>query len=148
MKAKLFLRVPAILMFVHGAGHTIGQTGWKKSADPIQQEVIRQMTGPKFLFMGRMHSMGDYFDGYSYAGSAGLLCIILVLWFVSTELNAGSRLIKKLILTAAICLLLWGIVEIIFFFPFAAAVTLVSSCCTFIAWYLFSTQQKDATALS
>jgi len=130
-------------MFIHGAGHTIGQSGWKKSTDPVQQEVIRQMTGPKFPFMGRMHSMGEYFDGYSYAGTVGILCFILVLWFVSAELDAGGRLIKKLIATIAVCLLLWGIVEIIYFFPFAAAITLTSSGCTFIALYLFSTQYKD-----
>jgi hypothetical protein len=135
--SKNLLRIAAILMFIHLVGHTIGHSGWKKSTDPVQKEVIRQMTGPKFPFMGKSHSMGDYFDGYGYAGSVGMLLFVLVLWFVSGELYASPGLAKKLMLSAAICLLASGIDELIFFFPFAAYTTLLAFALTLTAFFLY-----------
>ncbi len=113
---KILLRIAAVLMLIHGSGHTIGHSGWKNSTDQIQQGVIRQMTGPKFPFMGVMRSMGEYFDGYGYACSIAILFFTLVLWFTSGELHASPGLAKKMMLTMFVCLFAWGIDEVIFFF--------------------------------
>jgi hypothetical protein len=133
---RILLRVAAVLMLIHLIGHTIGHFGWKKSNDPIQLGVIRQMTGPKFPFMGATHSMGEFFDGYGIGCSICMLFFILVLWNVSSELNTASRLSKKLIMSVALCLLAWGIDEVIFFFPFAAGITLIAFVCTLVAYIL------------
>ena len=134
---KILLRIAAALMLMHLLGHTIGHSGWKKSTDRVQQEVIRQMTGPKFPFMGVTRSMGQYFDGYGYACSIGLLLFILVLWFLSGELPNAPGLAQKLMLSAALCLLAWGIDELIFFFPFAACITLLAFVLTLVAFFLY-----------
>ncbi len=134
---KILLRIAAVLMLIHGLGHTIGHSGWKNPTDPVQQAVIRQMTGPKFPFMGVMRSMGEYFDGYGYACSIAILLFTLVLWFTSGELNASPGLAKKIMLTMSVCLLAWGIDELIFFFPFAACITLVAFVCTLTAFFIY-----------
>jgi hypothetical protein len=134
---KILLRIASALMLIHVLGHTVGFSGWKKPTDPVQQEVIRQMTGPKFPFMGVTRSMGEYYDGFGYGCTVGMLLFILVLWFVSGELYAAPGLAKKLLLSVALCLLAWGIDELIFFFPFAACLTLLAFVLTLTAFFLY-----------
>jgi hypothetical protein len=134
---KILLRIAAALMLIHFLGHTMGHSGWKKSTDPVQGEVIRQMTGPKFPFMGVTRSMGEYFDGYGYACSVGMLLFVLVLWFLSGELTNAAGLAKKLMLSAALCLLACGIDELIFFFPFAACTTMLAFVLTLVAFFWY-----------
>ena len=126
MSSKILLRIAALLMFIHCVLHTIGFSGWK--TDPTRQEVIKAMTGQKLPFMGANRSMGEFYDGFGYASTIALALIAVSLWIVSGELAARS-LAKKMILTLAVILVLWGIDEIIFFFAFAASISLVSSLC-------------------
>ena len=91
-RTKILLRTAATLMLLHLVGHTIGHSGWKTSSDPKQMEIIRLMTGPKFPFMGVNRSMGEYFNGYGYGVSIGMIAFILMLWFISEELETSSRL--------------------------------------------------------
>ena len=140
---KILLRVAAILMLVHLLGHSAGFSGWKKASGPAQQEVIKQMTVPRFPFMGAIHSMGDYYDGFGYGCSIAILMFILLLWFVSGELSTSPRLAKKVILTISICLLAWGMDELLFFFPFATCISLLSFGFTITAYFLY----KPETAM-
>jgi hypothetical protein len=63
MKPKLLLRISSGLLLFHVLGHTMGHSGWKKTTDPVKQEVIDQMNGHQFLFMGMNRSLGDYYEG-------------------------------------------------------------------------------------
>ena len=136
-RTKILLRTAAVLMVIHLIAHTMGHSRWKKPTDPVQLTVVRGMTGPKFLFMGVNRSMGEYFDGYSIGCSIGMAVFILVLWSISNELNTSSRLARKAMMSIAVCLLAWGIDEILFFFPFAASFTLVAFVCTLAAYFLY-----------
>jgi hypothetical protein len=135
---KILIRIAAILMLVHLLGHTIGFSGWKKATDPAQQEIIKRMTGQRFPFMGAIHSMGDYYDGFGYGCSIAILLFILILWFVSGELNSSPRLAKKVLLSVSLYILAWGIDEIIFFFPFATCITLLTFVLTITAYFLYN----------
>jgi hypothetical protein len=140
-RTKLLLRIAAGLMLIHLVGHSIGHSGWKKSNNPLLQEVISQMTGPKFPFMGVTRSMGEYFDGYGYAVSIGMIIFILILWSISGELETSPRLAKKAMLAIGVCLFAWGIDEVIFFFPFAAANSLIAFVCTIAAYISFKPRE-------
>src|SRR5471030_3332505 len=119
MKPKLLLRIAAILILIHGILHTTGFGQWKQDPDPAKHEVIKQMTGQKFPFMGTSRNMGEYYDGFGYCGSIALILIALLLWIVSGELSSNPALAKKVILVLSSALLLWAIDEMIYFFPFA-----------------------------
>ena len=133
MKPKLLLRIAAILIFIHAVLHTIGFSGWKN--DPARREVIQQMTGQKLPFMGASRSMGEYYDGFGYASTIALLLIAFTLWVTSGELTSNTSLAKKVIMILALGLLSWGADELIYFFPFAAGITLLACVCSF--WSLF-----------
>jgi hypothetical protein len=131
MTPKLLLRIAAILILIHGALHTIGFNQWKKDPDPAKNEVIKQMTGQRFPFMGTSRNMGEYYDGFGYACSIALILIAFLLWIVSGELSSNPSLAKKVIMVISFGLLVWATDELIYFFPFAAGLTLFASICGF-----------------
>ena len=95
------------------------------------------MTGHKFPFMGVNRSMGEYFDGYGIGCSIAMAVFVLVLWSVSGELKTSPGLAKKIMLSIAVCLLAWGVDEMVFFFPFAASLTLIAFASTMAAYFLY-----------
>jgi len=133
MNPKVLLRIAAILMFLHAVGHTIGASTWKKTPDPAKQAVINSMTSQKFPFMGTNRSMAEYYDGYGYACTLALLLITAVLWITSNVAPHSVALVKNILFVMSFILLAWGINELIFFFPFAAAFSLLSFLLTLIA---------------
>ncbi len=139
MKPKLLLRIAAILMLVHAIGHTFGTIGWKKATEPEKITVISQMTDHKFPFMGSIHSMGEFYEGFGYACTIALVFISAALWLVA---GSDSDLAKKLALLLGICLLFWGADEIIYFFPAAAAFTFISAILTLISYFNFKRETK------
>src|SRR5580765_7006959 len=119
MKPKLLLRIVAIVMLLHDAGHTFGHLTWKQSPDAAKQEVIKQMTDNKFPFMGAVRSMGEYYDGYGYASTLALFLLASILWIASGVTEQNKGIVKKILVVVSIVLFAWGIDELIFFFPFA-----------------------------
>lgn len=138
MTPKLLIRIAAVLIFIHGFGHTIGHSGWKKAPDPVERQVIQQMTGHKFPFMGETRSLAEYYDGYGYACSIALFVIAAIFFIVAVDLSANIKLAKKIVLTLSIGLLFWALDEWIFFFPFAAAITFLAFVSSIYAYYLLS----------
>lgn len=136
MKPKILLRISAILIFIHSALHTFGFTTWKEAPDPIYKTIVDGMTGHKFPFMGAVRSLGDFYEGFGYASSIALLLIAVILWFVSGETNRSANLSKKIIYTVGIALVTWGIDELIYFFPFAAVITLTAAVLTLLSGFV------------
>ena len=141
MKPKLLLRIAAVLMFIHAILHTIGFNSWKTDPDPARRAVIQAMNGPRLPFMGTNRNMADYYDGFGYASTIALVLIAVSLWIVSGELGSKSALVKKMILTLAVILAFWGIDEIIYFFPFAAGITLLACLCCFWSFFGLAKQK-------
>lgn len=133
MKPKLLLRTASIVMLLHDLGHTFGALTWKQSEDPAMQEVIKQMTENKFPFMGVVRSMGEYYDGFGFATTLALLFIAAVLWVTSNVTSQNVGLVKNILTVTSVILLLWGILELVYFFPFAAAFSLLAFLLTTIA---------------
>jgi hypothetical protein len=144
MKPKLLLRIAAILILIHGLLHTWGFSQWKQDPDPAKHEVIKQMTGQKFPFMGTTRNMGEYYDGFGYAGSIALFLIGALLLIMASDLSSNTALAKKAIITLGIALLLWATDELIYFFPFAVALTSIACICCFWSVYLLNNKKPAA----
>jgi len=142
MKPKLLLRTASIIMLLHDAGHTFGHLSWKQTTDPAKQEVINQMSDKKFPFMGAERSMGEYYEGYGWAAALALLLIAAILWITAGHVTQNTIFAKKILVVISIILLAWGIDELLFFFPFAAAFSLLAALLTAIAIFQLRTEQK------
>ncbi|MCR6638391.1 MAG: hypothetical protein NVV82_05190 [Sporocytophaga sp.] len=126
MNVKLLLRIASGLLIFHLIAHTLGHSGWKRAEEPLKQEIINKMIDHKFPFMGVDKSMGDYFEGYGYAATVALAFMAAVLWLISGAINTNRELSYKILLSLSLALLFWGGIEFIYFFPFAASITLLA----------------------
>lgn len=143
MKPKLALRITSWLMIFHAIGHSIGLSGWKKTSDPVREQVIVQMTRHKFPFMGASRSMAEYYEGFGYAATISMVMIAILFWILGEGSEAERMLTKKIIITFSIGLLAWGVDELIFFFPFAAVNTLLAFFTSLYALYLSFRQKQN-----
>jgi hypothetical protein len=82
------------------------------------------MQNVHFPFMGRQVSMGSFFEGYGIMNIFVLLLLTIALWLLSNAVD--NPLTGKLLPVLTVFLLLMGISEFIYFFPFAAIITLLS----------------------
>jgi hypothetical protein len=127
MKPKLLLRIAAIIMFLHLMGHMVGASTWRNNPDASVQEVIRGMSEHSFMFMGASQTLAGHHDGYGYAGALALLLFSIVLWIASNANAQTKSMSSNIVLFTSIILLLWGIDELIYFFPFAASFSIIAS---------------------
>ena len=88
----------------------------------------------RFEFMGRDTDIASFYEGFGYTMILILLFISALLWQLSIENN------RKLIRLVAALLIILGVIEYIFFFPFAAAFSLLAGICATIALFKY---QKD-----
>jgi len=136
MTPKLLLRIASILLLIHLIGHSFGHSGWKKDTDPAKMPVIRLMTGPKFPFMGVNRSMGDFYDGYGYIASVTLILMILLLWLASNHIAHRDSFVLQTSITIGALLVIIALLEWVYFFPFAAIISLVAGLLAIGAWLL------------
>jgi len=134
MKPKILLRIAAILMFLHTIGHTIGALSWKEAPNAAVAQVVNGMLTNHFNFMGRSVSIGSFYDGYGFTMILVMLLISIMLWVLSSQTN--NNLAVKFIQLLGVFLLAMGVLEYIYFFPFAAAFSLLAGVCT--VWALFA----------
>jgi hypothetical protein len=133
MKAKLLLRLAAACIVIHFLGHLAGHVKRKETTDPVKQEVIRQMTEHKFEFMGTTRSIDQYYEGFSLLLFVVFALLIHLLWISSDLTEKQTSIAQKIARPIASTLLLFSIIEFIYFFPFAASISLVASIFTWLA---------------
>jgi len=133
MKAKVFLRIAAALILIHLLGHGIGHKDWDKPTDPKMMDVVTTMKSYEGEFMGAVHSMADYYNGYSIIifGLYGLS--ISLLWLASGFVQEHPTIAIKILYPIGIAYLFFGVVEFIYFFPFAASMSFLAGVFTILS---------------
>ena len=136
MKPKLLLKLAIVCLAIHLMGHAYGHFTWKDSQDnPEQTEVIRQMTDHKFDFMGTNRSMADYYEGFSALILIKYLVLILILWATSEFVKQQPHLARKILAPTALGLVAFGILEFVYFFPFAASMSILAGVAVFLSMF-------------
>jgi hypothetical protein len=131
MKPTLLLRIASVLMFVHTLGHSFGALSWKEASDAAVSRLIISMQTTHFAFMGRSATLAGFYEGYGLTMIFVLLLISVVLWLLSSA--PANDLSIRLLPVFAGFLLFLGIIEYIYFFPFAAGFSLLAGACTLAA---------------
>ena len=133
MKAKVFLRVAAGLILIHLLGHGVGHKDWDKPTNPKMMDVVTAMKSYQGEFMGATHSMADYYNGYSIIifGLYGMS--ISLLWLASGFVREHPTIAIKILYPIGIAYLFFGVVEFIYFFPFAASMSFLAGVLTILS---------------
>jgi hypothetical protein len=128
MNAKVLLRTASVIMVLHTFGHTMGAMTWKDAPNAAVKQVIDGMSGSHFDFWGRSVTIGDFYTGYGYTMIGVLLLVSILLWLLSAEPN------RRFILAIGLFLLFLAVIELIYFFPLPAVLSLLAAVATLIAY--------------
>ena len=132
MNSKILLRIAAFLMLFHTIGHTMGALTWDQPPTPAAGLVIKGMQAAHFTFMGRYTTIASFYQGYGMIMICVLLLLTAMLWLLSNEAENG--LTRRLMIPLGIFLFLMAVAEFIYFFPFAAAISLLACIAVLLAW--------------
>ena len=133
MSTKILIRIAAAIMLLHSFGHTFGLLTWQDPNGDIPYDVVQKMQTVQFSFMGKDGStMADFYSGASYCGTLLLLLIAVLLWTLSDR-NDKSAIKQLWIISTAIVFL--GIIELIYFFPFAVSFCVVAAVLLFFSLF-------------
>jgi len=141
MKPALALRIAAVLLAIHLLGHGVGHFTWDKPEDPGMADVVATMKNYNAKFMGATKSMADYYNGYSLMMFGVFGMSIFILWISSNFIYTNERFAAKILLPIGITYLLFGIIEYISFFPFAAGLSFLSG--LLILFSLYGKHEKQ-----
>lgn len=133
MRAKVFLRVAAILILVHLLGHGFGHFKWDQPDDPKMAEVVKVMKSYSADFMGSNKSMADYYQGYSLIlfGLFGMSLFIILKMLAHTQ--SHPELVRGVLYPLGFSYLYFGVVEYLYFFQFAAGISFLSGIAMMLA---------------
>ena len=138
MSAKLSLRIACILLTIHLLGHAIGHITWDSPEDSGMQNVVNVMKGYEADFMGATRSMADYFNGYSSIMFFVYAMSISVLWTCASLGETNRIFARKILSPIALAYTAFAVIEFMYFFPFAGAMSLGAGLVTLYAVYLLS----------
>jgi hypothetical protein len=82
LKPVILLRIAAVLMFIHLAGHTMGMLQGP-SHGAAESAVIDAMKSRHFDVMGSSRSYWDFFLGFGYDASLNMLMQTVLLWLLA-----------------------------------------------------------------
>lgn len=132
MKSKLLIRISAILILVHLIGHTIGHLSWKDETGP-HFGVVKQMISHQAEFMGATKSMADYYNGYSLLMFGIFAMTIVLLWILSNNTLTNTKMANQILYLIGVTYVFFGIIEWMYFFPFASAISLLAGLLAFFS---------------
>jgi len=142
MSTKILLRIAAVLLLLHGIGHTFGVASWKDPNGDIAKqipEVVRLMQSEGVSFMGINSTMARFYDGFGYCGTIFLLFLSVLLWVLSCRTD--KSIIKILWVTCGAIVAL-AVLEMIYFFPMAWMFCLISAALIITSIYLIQKNDK------
>jgi len=98
MKPTLFLRIAAVLTFLHAALHTIG--GVFGQAEPGPATVaVQAMKMNQFLLMGYTRSYWDFYRGLGLAVTIFLTAEAVLFWQLGSLAKKDARRVRPILAT-------------------------------------------------
>ncbi|MGD0829944.1 MAG: hypothetical protein ABR907_03305 [Terracidiphilus sp.] len=100
-KPVVFLRMAAVLTFIHAILHTIG--GVFGHADPGPATVaVQAMKINQFLFMGHLRSFWEFYRGLGLGATISLTSESIAFWQLASLAKTNARHLRPILITFAV----------------------------------------------
>lgn len=128
MKPTIFLRIAAVLTFIHAVLHTIGGVFGKVPPGPASIAVEAMKTN-QFLLMGHMRSFWDFYRGLGLGVTITLAAESILFWQLASLAKTGPGRLRPIMATFLIAYLVFAVNSYTYFFwgPVIAEI-LIASC--------------------
>lgn len=140
-RTVLFLRIAAVLTFIHAVLHTIG--GVFGSVDPGPASIaVAAMKTNQFLLMGHMRSFWDFYHGLGIGVTISLTAEAILFWQLGSLAKTDGRRLRPILITFMVAYAVFAVNSNAYFFigPVIAEILIVA--CLGVA--LFSARPSPA----
>ncbi len=100
-KPVLFLRIAAVLTFIHAALHTIGGV-FGKTEPGAASVAVAAMKANELLLMGHMRTYWMFYRGLGLAATISLTAEAIVLWQLSSLAKTNPQRLRPILMTFAV----------------------------------------------
>lgn len=146
-KPDLFLRLAAILTFIHATLHTIGGVFGKPGPGPATV-AVEAMKINSFLFMGSTRTYWDFNRGLGLAVAIFLTAEAIVFWQLASLARTEPKPLRPILLTFSVAYVALAANSYFYFFIAPVIVELVIAACLVMAIISANSQTKLRTGAS
>jgi hypothetical protein len=140
MKPALFLRIAAVLTFMHAVLHTIGGVFGKVDPGPATV-AVEAMKGNQFLLMGHMRSFWDFYRGMGLGATISLTAEAVLFWQLGSLAKADPQRLRPIMATFLIAYAVLAVNSYTYFFLPPVIVEILIAACLGLA---FVTAKSEA----
>ncbi len=115
MKPVIFLRIAAVLTFIHAVLHTVGGV-FGGAAPGVQQATVAVMKANEFPALGVMRSYWDFYRGMGLAVSVFLTAEAIVFWQLGSLAKTDALRLRPVLVTFLFGYLALAVVSYRYFF--------------------------------
>ena len=98
MKPALFLRIAAVLTFIHAVLHTIGGV-FGKVGRGAAATAVEAMKTNQFLLMGHMRSFWDFYRGLGLGATISLTAEAILFWQLASLAKTDAQRLRPIMAT-------------------------------------------------
>jgi hypothetical protein len=132
MRPTTFLRIAAVLTFVHAVLHTVG--GVFSEPEPgAGQAAVAAMQSNHFLVMGMMRTYADFYRGLGLAVSIFLIAEAIVFWQFGSLAKAQAQRLRPILATFLIAYLALAVNSYLYFFSPPVIIEVLIALCLSLA---------------
>jgi len=133
-RSVLFLRIAAVLTFIHAVLHTIGGVFGKVNPGPAAVAVAA-MQSNQFLLMGHMRSFWDFYRGMGLAATISLTSEAILFWQLGSLAKHDARRLRPILITFLIAYAALTVNSSAYFFIGPVVVEILIAACLGLAAY-------------
>jgi hypothetical protein len=141
-KPVLFLRIAAVLTFIHAVLHTIGGVFGKVEPGPAAV-AVEAMKANQFLLMGHMRSFWDFYRGMGLGATISLTTEAVVFWQLGLLAKTEARRLRPILATFLVAYAALSVNSYAYFFLGPVIVEILIAACLGLA---MATGKPEAVA--
>jgi hypothetical protein len=131
-KPVVYLRIAAVLTFIHAVLHTIG--GVFGHVDPGPAAVaVEAMKSNQFLLMGHMRNFWEFYRGLGLGATISLTSESIVFWQLASLAKTEGRSLRPILLTFAAAYSVLALNSYTYFFIAPVIVEIIIAACLSMA---------------
>ena len=132
MKPALFLRIAAVLTFIHAALHTIGGVFGKPGPGPATA-AVQAMKMNQFLLMGHTRSYWDFYRGLGLGATISLTAEAVLFWQLGSLAKTDARQLRPILATFLVAYAALAVNSYAYFFRGPVIVEIFIAACLGLA---------------
>jgi hypothetical protein len=127
-KPVLFLRIAAVLTFIHAVLHTIGGVFGKAEPGPAAV-AVEAMKANQFLLMGYMRSYWEFYRGMGLAVTIFLMAEAVVFWQLGSLARTDARPLRPVVAMFLVAYAVLAVNSYTYFFLAPVIVEILIAAC-------------------